>query len=127
MLAKTLSHHLGQSSYRYIGGHYNGVTDPDPAMHMRKYTKIPEPSGTVSIAEGISASSNKQGYSNSINSLVDATRHQWTEDTLNLHGTKPNYLFVDGHVKSHFMKSAEMVGTGSVKFPNGMWSVAAGD
>lgn len=127
MLAKTLSHHLGQSNYIYIGGHYNGTTDPSPPMHFRKLSEIQEPSGTVSIAEGISAPTNKQGFSNTINCLTIGARPQWTEDTLNLHGTKPNYLFVDGHVKSHFMKSAEMIGTGDVKFPKGMWSVAAED
>lgn len=45
--------------------------------------------------------------------------------TYKLHGERFNYLFHDNHVEA--LKMQQTVGSGTLKYPKGMWTVAQGD
>jgi prepilin-type N-terminal cleavage/methylation domain-containing protein/prepilin-type processing-associated H-X9-DG protein len=59
--------------------------------------------------------------------LATTTTSQFTYGSLayGLHGKRFNYLFHDGHVQT--LNTKDTVGSGSVIFPRGMWTLTAGD
>jgi prepilin-type processing-associated H-X9-DG protein/prepilin-type N-terminal cleavage/methylation domain-containing protein len=79
---------------------------------------IPDPAGTIYVAERSCPSSQGQ-------TCYSCSNIGGPSSNNNRHYGMSNYLFVDGHVE--LLRLEQTVGTGSLGSPKGMWTVAAND
>jgi prepilin-type N-terminal cleavage/methylation domain-containing protein/prepilin-type processing-associated H-X9-DG protein len=102
--------------------HYIGWTE----------SQIPAPSGTLLLVEHMFSKDKASG--NNLGDTANVTcygpswpgfRSQDYEATVPIHLGGWNYLFVDGHVK--WLRPEATIGTGTMKSPKGMWTIAEND
>lgn len=118
----------------FLGWFGTGATNVD----MRPVSMVPAPNSTALLTELAHNRNDQAGYANVIISIdpfqIDPTsvgvQTGWADAnnvTLMLHNGRVNYLFADGHVSTFDYNSTNIVGTGSLGNPRGIWSVYPGD
>jgi prepilin-type N-terminal cleavage/methylation domain-containing protein/prepilin-type processing-associated H-X9-DG protein len=128
-----------------VGIYYNlrgamGGALPDWEPKGYKNSVIRDPSGTLLLVElpnGRNAAGNdwpsfcggpveNDGYGYGPDPFqISTSQYGYGSASYGLHSQRFNYLFHDGHVKTH--KIEETVGIGTVMSPRGMWTMKAGD
>jgi prepilin-type N-terminal cleavage/methylation domain-containing protein/prepilin-type processing-associated H-X9-DG protein len=108
-----------------------------PKVDVRPLFMVPAPSKTAMLTE-LAQSRNHYGVGQALMNIdpyqIDPTsvgvQTGWADAnnvTLLLHQGRVNYLFVDGHVSTFDYNSTNIVGTGDLKTPFGIWTVHPND
>jgi prepilin-type processing-associated H-X9-DG protein len=111
---------------------------PDPVI-ARRITEIDVASGTIFTLESdandnfLAQGAGRAFYSPSfqVNPASNGLQQWpgvWENNAAALHGNyRLNYGFLDGHVAFHRYDSDQIIGTGTVTFPRGAWTIVDND